>query len=186
MPRILATEEIIGIDNSPFIMVPGHLAKDGIFVRLFFYDEECQCPPDISDIRPQARIPSDANDSSTIEYVYEQAEWGYKFWTIEAGHRIWLDELVGSVLFMHHVNDEYHHDTAAESTSWELASPHHTTKRQTPPAKTLYLSIRNPAGRGLALSRARRAPNTAVVHFGDDYRRALAYADRYGCNIVIL
>jgi hypothetical protein len=181
MPRILAEEKISAIDSSPFLMVPGWLSKDDIPVGGFFYDELHEAM-DMTDTRPQARIPSDASDSQGIEYFYEEAEYGYKFWTIEAGHRVMLDGLIEGILSMHSVDDEY--DETAAPTTWEKAAPHHTIPPQ--PHKTLMLSSGNIAGRRLALSRAGTVSCPAVVNFSTDYRRALAYADRYHCNVVIL
>jgi hypothetical protein len=181
MPRILAEEAISEIGSSPFIMHPGRLSKDDIPVSGFFYDE-LHDAMEMTDPRPNARIPSDASDSSDIEYLYEEAEYGYKFWTIEAGHRVQLDGLIEGILSMHEINDKY--DETAASTTWEKVAPHHTVPPR--PNKTLMLSSGNIAGRRLALSRAGTVSCPAVVNFGKDYRRALAYADRYHCNVVIL
>ena len=127
---------------------------------------------------------SDASDSSLIDYFYEEAEYGYKFWTTEAGHRLNLDGLMNGILTMHSVDDFYDDTTGA--TAWERAAPHHMVRLQSNRIRTVYLSFRNDAGRRLALSRAGDAQSSAVVHFGVDYRRALSYAERFGCDVVIL
>ena len=183
MPRVIAEDVISGPGSSPFIMVAGHLAKDGVAVTGFYYDEEYS-EDAIDDTRPQARIPSDASDSSNIDYVYERAEYGYKFWSIEAGYRLRLEALIETMIFMHYVDDNYAY--TADSTTWQRAAPHHMIRRQTPPIKIIYLSFENAAGRRLALSRASGAHNSAVVHFGQDYARALGYAERSKCNVIIL
>lgn len=181
MPRILAEKEIGDIDSSPFIMVPGHIAMNGVPVKGFFYDEQ-HGETQIDAIRPEAPVPSNAGDSDVIDYVYEQADYGYKFWTIEAGHRLNLDGLVEGILFMHKADDSY--DDRATLTPWQRAAPHHMVLHAL--QKTVYLAYGNVAGRRLALSRAGTASSIAVVHTGRDYGRALAYANRYECGAVIL
>jgi hypothetical protein len=183
MPRILAEETLSGVDSSPFIMVPGQLAKDLVPVRGFYYDEQHK-ENQITDLRPGSRVPSDASDSDDVEYIYEEADFGYKFWTKQAGHRINLDGLVYGIILMHSTDDTYG-DTAS-STSWTSAAPHHMIAVRYPLPKILYLSFNNQAGRVLALSRAGEAQCISVVHFGRDYRQALAYAERHECNIVIV
>ena len=182
MPRILAEGQISGIDSSPFIMFPGWLAKNGVPVDGFFYDEQHD-NLQMDATRPNARVPSDASESDVIDYVYEESDFGYKFWTVEAGHRLNLDNLIEGILFMHAVDDSF--DGTAEITTWQCVAPHHTVSR-TNRVKTAYLAYGNVAGRRLALSRVGDALNIAVVHFGKDYKGALAYAEKNGCNIVIL
>lgn len=161
-------------------MVAGHLAKNGVPVRGFFYDE-IHGESQIDAIKQQARIPSDASDSNIIEYVYEEADYGYKFCTFEAGHRLNLDGLIEGILLMHSVDDFY--DDISSPTGWQCAAPHHMIASGTRREKTVYLSFNNCAGRRLALSRAGDSSSYSVVHFGKDHRRALAYADRFGCNV---
>ena len=183
MPRILAEETISDIDSSPFLMIAGRLAKAGIPVRGFYYDEAHQ-ESEIDARKPAARIPSDASDSHKIEFIYEEADFGYKFWTNEAGHRLNLDGLIQGLLLMHSVHDWYEEESA--ETTWTRAAPHHTLPLRTYVEKTLYLSSNNVAGRRLALSRAGDSLIYSVVNFGKDSRKALAYADRFGCKVVIL
>ena len=87
-------------------------------------------------------------------------------------------------LLMHSVNDGYEEESAP--TTWTGAAPHHMLPHGTNREKTLYLSYNNVAGRRLALSRAGDALSNSVVHFGKDYRKALAYAGRFNCHVVIL
>lgn len=183
MPRILAEEKISDIDSTPFLMIAGRLAKDGNPVHGFFYAESHR-ESEIDASRPEARIPSDASDSNAIKFLYEEADYGYKFWTEEAGHRLNLDGLIQGILLMHSVDDGY--DKESASTTWTGAAPHHMLPRGTNRGKTLYLSYNNVAGRRLALSRAGDALSSSVVHFGKDYRKALAYAERFNCHAVIL
>jgi hypothetical protein len=181
MPRILAEEEIGDIDGSPFIMVPGRLAKDGVPINGFFYNEQ-HGETHMDAIRPEAPVPSNAGDSNVIDYVYEETDYGYKFQTVEAGHRLNLDGLINGILLMHRVDDSYG-DQAAISY-WQRAAPHHMVLHAN--SKAVYLAYGNVAGRRLALSRAGDAKCFSAVHTGKDYRRALAYANQHGCGAVIL
>lgn len=80
MPHFLAEEAIRGLDSSVFIMISKHLAKNDVPMRGFYYQERRAEGLDlIEDIRPAAKIPSDASDSSSIEYVYEETEYNYLF-----------------------------------------------------------------------------------------------------------
>jgi hypothetical protein len=180
MPRILAEETISEIDSSLFIMVPGRLAKNDLPVQGFYYDEWHEYM-EMNDIKTPTRLPSDASANSSIEFQYEEAEYGYKFWTIEAGFRLHLDDLIQGLLFMHTINDDYEDLSAA--TTWQCATPQHTPVQN---QKTIYLSFRNVAGRRLSLSQVGPFRRSAVVHFGLDHRRALGYAENHNCDVIIL
>ncbi|KAH8919283.1 hypothetical protein BT69DRAFT_1284923 [Atractiella rhizophila] len=181
MPRILAEEKIGDVDSSLFIMVPGRLAKDGVPVNGFFYDEQ-HTMSHIDALRPDTPIPSNAGDSDAIDYVYEEADYGYKFWTVEAGHRLDLDGLIQGILWSHSVDDSY--GERGSPMQWQCAAPHHTMLATHP--KTIYLAYGNVAGKRLALSRAGTGCCISVVHTGRDYKRALAYANQHKCGVVIL
>jgi hypothetical protein len=181
MPRILADDKIGYVDCSPFVMIPGRLARNKVPVDGFFYDEHYS-GENTEDLRPNAPVPSDAAASHDIDYVYEEAEYGYKFWTVEAGYRVDLNWLIAGFLNMHVVNDFY--DDHADLAYWQLAAPHHIPQVRYP--RLVYLTYGNVAARRLALSRAGEGPCVAVVHNGKDHTRALAYAERYNCWIVIL
>lgn len=186
MSRILAEEEIINTNSTPFIMVPGRLAKDGIPINKFAYQEQ-HSRDQILDIRPDAPVPSNVGESNIIDYVYEAADFGYSFHTIEAGHRLNLDWLIGGIMSMHKVDDSYSVRTAL-TRDWQRAAPHHdlALEHDTTRIKTVYLTYGNVAGRRLALSQSGHVETIAVVHTGKDYGRALACADQYGCKVVIL
>jgi hypothetical protein len=190
MPRILAEESLRGLDSSIFTMVPGHLAKDGVPVKLFLYNERPEKFDEIEDLRPQMPVPSDASDSATIEYMYEETEYGYLFWTVEANHRLNLNGLMEAISRMHAVDDSY--AATADHSTWHRAAPHHvtplttTTRTASMVERTLYLSFNNNAGRRLALSRAGDTGRNVVLHFGVDYRRALAYAEDHHYDTVVL
>ena len=181
MPRILAEEKIGDIDSSPFIMVPGQLAKNGVPVNGFFYDEQ-HGETHVNAIRPEAPVPSNAGDCDVIHYIYEEADFGYRFRTVEAGHNLNLDGLIEGILSMHKVDDFF--ADQAGLANWECAAPHHMVLHAL--QKTVYLSYGNVAGRRLALSRAGDAKSIPVVHTGRDFKRAMAYANQYGCGIVVL
>ena len=88
-----------------------------------------------------------------------KAEYGFKFWTVEAG-------LIGVILSMHSVDNLF--DETAATTTWIYAAPHHVACLHSDRAKLIYLSFKNVAGRRLALSRAGDANASVVVHFGVD------------------
>jgi hypothetical protein len=187
MPRILAEEEVINIDSTPFIMVPGRLAKDGVPMDQFIYDEQ-HSELDPLDLRPGAFVPSNAGESDTIDFCYEEVEYGFQFHTVEAGHRLNLDGLIHGILLMHKINDSYNMQ-APLTDDWLCAAPHHTIRGPDfSDKKTLYLTYNNNTGRRLALSRVGdMGTNPAcIVHAGRDVGRALAYANRYGCQVIIL
>ena len=189
MSRILAEEEIINTNSTPFIMVPGRLAKDGIPINKFAYQEQHSCDQ-ILDIWPDAPVLSNVGESNIIDYVYEAADFGYSFHTIEAGHRLNLDWLIGGIMSMHKVDDSYSVRTAL-MCDWQRAAPHHDLALEHEYAtriKTVYLTYGNVAGRRLASSSqsGHGGDYSAVVHTGKDYGRALACADQYGCKVVIL
>ena len=191
MPRILAEEKVIDIGTTPFIMIPGRLAKDGVPVEQFIYEEQYS-ELTLMDLRPGAPVPSNAGESDTIDFSYQEAEYGFQFYTVEAGHRLNLDGLIRGILFMHKIDDSYGVQ-APLTDDWRRAAPHHTIRGQDfRGKKTIFLTYNNNAGRRLALSRVGdMATNpTCIVHAGRDIGRALAYANQYGrdspCEVIIL
>ena len=105
MPRSLAEEKFIDIGSTPFIRIPGRLAKDGVPINQLIYDEQYS-ELIVFDFRPDT-LPSNAGKSDTIVFSYQEAEYGFKFYTVEAGHRLDLDGLVCGILFMHKIDDSY-------------------------------------------------------------------------------
>jgi hypothetical protein len=186
MPRILAEDKIIDIGSTPFIMVPGRLAKDGVPINHFIYEEQ-HSELSVFDFRPDAPVPSNGGESDTIDFFYEEADYGFHFYTVEAGHRLNLDGLLRGILSMHKIDDSYNM-RAPLTDDWLRAAPHHTIQGEgSRGKKTLYLTYGNNAGRRLALSRVGdRTDPTCIVHTGRDYGRALAYANQYVCEVIIL
>jgi len=115
MPRILAKDKIGDIDSPPFTMIPGQLAKNGAPVKGFYYEEQ-HGKEHIWALRPDSRVPSDIGNSHAIEYIYQEVMEGYKFWTLEAGHRVNLDGLLVGILNMHQV-DDFYDDNASQQTA---------------------------------------------------------------------
>jgi hypothetical protein len=105
MPQILLNDPIINVDDPPFAMIPGQLSKSNGPVDGFFYDERHAEIVDIHDLRPEAKLPSDAGGSHKIDYMYEKAEFGYKYWAVEAEHRLDMNPLIAGILNMHVVDD---------------------------------------------------------------------------------
>lgn len=89
-----------------------------------------------------------------------------------------------------HVVDDSYEDTADVST-WRCVAPHHMFLQpmdywEDRPERTLYLSFKNDAARRIALNGAGEIHKSAVVHFGIDHWRALAYTEDNDCRIAIL
>jgi hypothetical protein len=124
MPCILAEEKIIDIGSTPFIMVPGQLAKDGVPINQFIYNEQYS-ELTVLDFQADAPLPSNAGESDTIVFSYQEAEYGIQFYTVEAGHRLNLNGLVRGMLFMHKINDTYSMQ-APLTDDWLRVAPHHT------------------------------------------------------------
>lgn len=184
LPRMLAEERVGNLESSLLLMLPGVFRLEGVSVDGFF-PEECE-EETLSDLR-DTEPPADASASSAMEYHYAEAERGNTLRVLAAGYTLPLEAaLVGLLRIrrLHAFPDE------AEHTAWLKAAPHHAVAgaHMSWFQKTVYLSHRNEAGRLLAFARVgeRRERLKAVFFEGEEYRQALAYADRHQCKIVIL
>ncbi|CAK9782211.1 hypothetical protein CC85DRAFT_325338 [Cutaneotrichosporon oleaginosum] len=189
LPRFLAEESVGAPDDSLLLMLPGVFRLDGVAVDGFFPEDveaEEASGLELSDLR-DVEPPADASASADFQYHYAEAERGYALRVLAAGYPMPLNAAINGVLRVRRLRA--FHETG-EHGSWLKAAPHQAVAGTYMSwfQKRVYLCHDNHAGRLLAFSRVgeRREHIKAVFFEGDDYRQALAYADRHQCKVVIV